>query len=100
MARPFSSESAFRAVAHPTRRRILELVSRKPQSVAALVAECRHGQPTVSRHLRVLYQARLIAFRGRGAKHMYEVVPGSLRTMRQWLDGVPVLTGQRRASRS
>jgi DNA-binding transcriptional ArsR family regulator len=95
MARPFSSESVFRAVSHSTRRRILELVSRKPRSVADLVAEFRHTQPTLSRHLHVLRQARLIAFKGRGARHLYEAVPGSLRAMRQWVDSVPVLTRRR-----
>jgi DNA-binding transcriptional ArsR family regulator len=100
MARPVSSESVFRAVAHPTRQRILQLVSKRPRSVADLVAEFDHSQPTLSRHLRILNEAGIIAYRSRGARHVYEPVPGALKALRQWLDGLAALTGQRRAARS
>jgi DNA-binding transcriptional ArsR family regulator len=99
MARPVSSENAFRAVSHPTRQRILVLLSRRPRPVADIVKEFPHSQPTLSRHLRILNDAKLIAYRLRGTRHVYEPVPGALRVMKQWLDGLPVLTGRRGPSR-
>ena len=50
----------FEALGDPTRRRILELLGREPQSVAVLAHQLPVSRPAVSRHLKVLTDAGLI----------------------------------------
>lgn len=99
MARPVSSESVFRALAHPTRRRILELLARRPWPAGELVGEFKHSQSTLSRHLRTLNTAGLVTYRVRGSRHVYELVPGTLASLRRWVDQIPARPGPRAKGR-
>src|SRR4029450_5095464 len=55
--RPFD---VFRAIADPTRRAILDRLRAGPSPVNALAADFRQSRPAISKHLRVLKQARLV----------------------------------------
>ena len=57
----------FSALADPTRRAILDRLSRGEASVTELAKPFRISQPAISRHLKVLEQAGLIE-RGRNAQ--------------------------------
>jgi len=57
----------FRALADPTRRRILSLVRRMELSVGELAQVLRQSQPRVSRHVRILADAGLIDRHKEGA---------------------------------
>jgi DNA-binding transcriptional ArsR family regulator len=57
-------DRTFAALAHPARRAILARLARGPASATELGAPLAISQPAVSRHLRVLEEAGLIA-RGR-----------------------------------
>lgn len=59
--------SLFRALADPTRLRILALVRGLELSVGELAEVLQQSQPRVSRHLRILDDARLIERRREGA---------------------------------
>jgi len=59
-------DRTFAALANPTRRAILERLSRGGASVTELVAPFGLSQPTISSHLRVLEEAGLVE-RGRNA---------------------------------
>ncbi len=60
-------DRTFAALAHPARRAILARLARGPASATELGAPLAMSQPAVSRHLRVLEEAGLIA-RGRDAQ--------------------------------
>ncbi|MDQ6438017.1 metalloregulator ArsR/SmtB family transcription factor [Mesorhizobium sp. LHD-90] len=77
---------AFAALADPTRKRVFELVSEHPRSVAQLVRLLPVSQPAVSHHLRILREARLVRAEPRGASNIYQVDPHGLGLMRAWLD--------------
>ena len=49
----------FETLAEPTRRRIVELLADQERSVKELCDQFDISQPAVSRHLRVLREARL-----------------------------------------
>jgi DNA-binding transcriptional ArsR family regulator len=89
MSRPLSSESAFRAIAHPSRRRVLELLARREWAACDLAAEFHHAQPTLSRHLRVLEEAGLIQHQRRGKHLVYRLKPGALAIITDWLIRMP-----------
>lgn len=53
-------DGAFRALADPTRRRILELLSRRDLTAGEIAEEFPIAFPSVSRHLGVLKDAGLV----------------------------------------
>ena len=67
------SEIVFKALADRTRQRALGLLSRHELSVSELVELLRQPQSTVSRHLKVLREARLIRDRRNGNTVLYSV---------------------------
>jgi DNA-binding transcriptional ArsR family regulator len=77
----------FEILAEPARRRILELLrlgGERP--VGALVDALGMSQPAVSRHLRVLRQAKLVDARVDGQRRLYRLRPEPLRGLEAWLD--------------
>jgi DNA-binding transcriptional ArsR family regulator len=78
--------SIFGALADPTRRRILaRLADRGEQPVTALAKPFRMSLPAVSRHLRVLEQARLIDRRRHGRLHVIRARATGLQPAQDWM---------------
>jgi len=63
----------FKALAHPVRIRILEVLVRQQRSVQQLQAALALEQPIVSQHLRVLRTSQIVEGRKRGANVHYAV---------------------------
>ena len=65
----------FKALADPTRLRILNLLARHdaPLCVCDIVEHFPLGQPTVSHHLKVLRDARFVAAERRGTFMYYRI---------------------------
>lgn len=82
------------ALADPTRCRILEILRNGPQPVHVLAGEFDISRPAISRHLRVLKQARLISEKKTGRENRYRLHAGRLKPVRDWLRDVaePALT--------
>lgn len=77
----------FQAIADPTRRRILDRLRRGDAPVAELAAGFPISRPAVSKHLRVLRDARLVSERRGGhdgRQRMYRLEPGPLREIADW----------------
>lgn len=75
----------FDVVAEPNRRRILELLRDGEQPVGTLVAALDLAQPTVSKHLRTLYQAGLVTVRPDAQRRWYRLRAEGLRELDDWL---------------
>jgi DNA-binding transcriptional ArsR family regulator len=75
----------FEALADPTRRRIVELLSRRERSAGELAGHFRVSQPAVSKHLRVLRTARVVNVRGEAQKRIYSLEPRALGRAEAWL---------------
>jgi DNA-binding transcriptional ArsR family regulator len=78
-------QSTFEVVAEPTRRRILDLLLERERPVGDLVAALAMSQPAVSRHLRVLRDAGLVATRTDAQRRVYRLDPEPLAAMDEWL---------------
>lgn len=65
----------FRALADPTRILIVDFLSRQPHPVpaGAVVGHLQMSQPTVSHHLRMLHQVRIVTRHRAGANILYAV---------------------------
>jgi ArsR family transcriptional regulator len=80
----------LRVLADPARLRILSLLQAQPAHEACVCHVTDHlglGQPTVSHHLRVLFDAGLVERERRGNWVYYRTVPGALEGLRDALGG-------------
>ncbi len=75
----------FAALADPTRRAILARLARGEASVNEIAAPFAISQPAVSRHLKVLERARLIARGRRGQWRPCRLDAASLKVAADWL---------------
>jgi ArsR family transcriptional regulator, arsenate/arsenite/antimonite-responsive transcriptional repressor len=78
----------FRVLGEPARLQILSLIAAQPnQEVCAceLIEPLGLAQPTVSHHLKVLYEAGLLGRERRGTWIYYRLLPERLATVRQSL---------------
>jgi DNA-binding transcriptional ArsR family regulator len=78
--------NALEALADPTRRRILELLTEGERSAGEIAAEFRTSRPGVSRHLRVLREHGLVCAREEGRRRLYALMPGPLAELDAWLE--------------
>jgi len=77
--------STFEVVAEPNRRRILDLLCAERRSVGELVDALGLSQPTVSKHLRVLKDARLVEADVDAQRRLYRLCPEPLLELDAWL---------------
>ena len=78
--------STFDAVAEPNRRRILDLLCAEERSVSDIVERLALSQPSVSKHLKVLREARLVAARVSAQRRVYRLNPAPLLELDAWLE--------------
>lgn len=89
---------AFAALADPTRRAIVARLARGAADVSELAKPFRLSQPTISKHLKVLERAGLVA-RGRDAQRRPRtLVAKPLRDIDRWLEAYRQLWEGRFAS--
>jgi DNA-binding transcriptional ArsR family regulator len=88
-------EAAIRALADPSRRTVLERLSRGPVTAGELAALLPIARPGVSRHLRVLREAGLVEVRQDAQRRVYSLRPEPLAEIDEWLDRYRALWEQR-----
>jgi DNA-binding transcriptional ArsR family regulator len=76
----------FEVLAEPHRRSILDLLRESERSVTDLVGVLGVSQPAVSKHLRVLREAGLVAARSDAQRRLYRLRPEPLRAIDEWLE--------------
>jgi DNA-binding transcriptional ArsR family regulator len=87
MSRPHSASDPFLAIADPTRRALLDRLRQGAAPVTELAAGFAMSRPAVSRHLRVLREARLVRERRSDTDarlRVYQITPLPLREVAQW----------------
>ena len=76
----------FAAIADPTRRAVLDLLTRGPRNAGGIAAEFpRLTQPGVSRHLKVLREAKLVQVTVRAQERIYALNPEGLADLYEWV---------------
>ncbi len=80
------SVTAYAAMAEPHRRQILDLLRDGERSVGELVARLGLSQPGVSKHLKVLRDAGLVAVRPAGKQRWYGLRAQPLAEVDEWLE--------------
>jgi DNA-binding transcriptional ArsR family regulator len=77
--------SVYEVLAEPRRRQILDLVRGGERTVGELVELVGLRQPSVSKHLRVLREAGLVAARVDEQRRAYRLTSEPLRELDAWL---------------
>src|SRR5882724_4270028 len=80
-----SLDSAFSALADPTRRAILARLAKGEPTVNELAEPFEMTQPAISQHLKVLEDAGLIVRRVEGTKRPRRLAKAGIQAMDQWL---------------
>lgn len=88
MSAELVSGDPFEALGDGTRRRILVLLSDAEMSVGEIAAELPISRPAVSRHLRLLKNACLVAERSEGTRRLYHLESDGIETIQTYLLGV------------
>ena len=79
-------DAAYAALADPTRRAILARLALGEATVGEIAEPFPISGPAISRHLKVLEEARLIARTRRGQQLVCRLDPQGLKTAQEWLD--------------
>lgn len=74
------------ALGDPTRRAIVEILRTGPRSVQQIADQLPVSRPAVSRHLRLLKDAELVADRADGTRRLYDLRPDGLDAVRAYVD--------------
>ena len=80
------SADPFKAVADPTRRAVLEYLLGRPHGVGELARHFDVSRPAISKHLRILKDARVVRERREGRNRIYELNPAGLNALRKYFD--------------
>jgi DNA-binding transcriptional ArsR family regulator len=80
-----SLDRVFQALADPTRREIIERLTRGPASVSALAEPLAMSLPAVMQHLQVLETCGLVRSEKVGRVRTCQIEPTALRTAEDWL---------------
>jgi DNA-binding transcriptional ArsR family regulator len=78
-------DDVFRALSDPTRRRVVERLSRSPASVSELAAPFDMALPSFVQHLRVLEDSGLVRSRKKGRIRTYRLETKRLHAAETWL---------------
>jgi len=78
--------TVYDALAEPMRRRILDMLRKRPRFVGELVDALDISQPGVSKHLRVLRDVGLVHVRQDAQRRWYELRPEPLAEVDRWLE--------------
>jgi len=76
----------FEAIAEPSRRELLDLLSERERAAGELVAHLHQlPQPAVSRHLRILREVGLVEVRPDGQRRIYTLRADRLIEIENWI---------------
>ena len=84
MPRAATTSDVFNAIAESRRRDILVFLAARERPVGAIVVALRVGQPSISKHLRVLRNVGLVHARRQGRQMFYRTKLEALWPLYEW----------------
>jgi len=78
-------QMVFRAIADPTRRNILTMLSTGERSLNEISAAFEMTRPAVAKHIKVLEEGGLVQIRKQGRVRLHRLQPERLKTVSDWL---------------
>jgi DNA-binding transcriptional ArsR family regulator len=78
----------FEALGDPNRREILRLLSGGDKPVQEIAAAMPISRPAVSRHLRLLKDAGMVAEQAHGTRRIYHLREQGMQAVQEYLEGI------------
>ena len=75
----------FQAIADPTRRAILTLLTMQALTPSSIAANFEFSQQTISKHIQILTECSLLNQEHRGREIYYELNPVKMKEVADWL---------------
>lgn len=75
----------FQAIADPTRRQILQLLSRQQLTLNGVTEHFEMSRPAISKHIRILTECGLVSIKQQGRERYCFGELGKLREVADWL---------------
>src|SRR5450432_1045211 len=85
MVNRYSLDATYSALSDPSRRAILARLARSEQTVGELARPLPMSLPAVSKHIRILEDAGLVATRKEGRFRHLRLVPRALAPAQDWI---------------
>jgi DNA-binding transcriptional ArsR family regulator len=85
-SKEYKAVDPFTALAEPTRRRIVAELRHSARTVNELAETLAIGQPSVSKHLKVLREAQFVSCRGDAQRRIYTLEAAPFKAMEEWLE--------------
>jgi len=82
----YSRETAFGALADPTRRAVLDLLRGGTRPAGEIARAFPVSRPAISKHLGILRRAHLVEEWREGRHRLYQLNPGPLKAVDSWLE--------------
>ena len=81
-----SRRDVFQAIADPTRRQIIELISNDPMNLNAIAEKFDVSRPAISQHIKILIECGIIEVEKRGRERYCKIQSNSLIPAFLWIE--------------
>lgn len=81
-----SRRDVFQAIADPTRREIIHIISREPRNLNAIAENFTMSRPAISQHIKILVECGLVVIRKQGRERYCEAKLETLNEVADWVD--------------
>ncbi len=81
-----SNSDLFQAIADPSRRQILQLLTKKEAGISMLAENFDMSRPAVSKHVKVLYSAGLIIIKDTGRERICSLRREGFDDLQEWMN--------------
>jgi DNA-binding transcriptional ArsR family regulator len=89
------ANALFKAIADPSRRKILSLLEKRDLSLMEIESEFAMSRPAVIKHVRLLKACGLVEVRRDGRESIHHLNPGPLRGVRDWVEHFDIFWDKR-----
>jgi len=84
MAQP--SLDAFQVIADPSRRQMLQLLSKESMTINSLAENFDMSRPAVSKHIKIMYNAGFISIRDIGRERYCTLKQDGFNELQEWIN--------------
>ena len=76
---------AFQVIADPSRRQMLQLLSKEPLTINNLAENFSMSRPAVSKHVKILYSAGFISIEDKGRERYCSLKQDGFNQLQEWI---------------
>ena len=93
-----TEQLVFRAIADPTRRSIMTMLSGGERTLNDITAAFEMTRPAVAKHLKVLQEGGLVQVRKQGRERLHRLQPEGLKPVSEWVSFFDVFWDEKLAN--